>query len=171
LFASNENAAERCGSGTAAEDQMTLNMESTLEKPDGQRLLPASACSAKTLVYLATPYSHPDASVREGRFRAVNAAAAELMRKGMHIYSPISHTHPIALAGDLPLGWEYWQAYDRAILAACCAMIVLTLDGWKESKGVAGEIAIANEMGLPVQFISPNADLRQDADSAASNVK
>ncbi len=116
----------------------------------------AYGCSSKTLVYLATPYSHQDASVREERFRAVNAAAAELMRQGMHIFSPISHTHPIALAGDLPLGWEYWQAYDRAILAACCKLIVLMLDGWKESKGVAGEIAIAHETGIPVQFISPN---------------
>jgi len=132
--------------------------QKTIESPDslaGQSL-GAAPGSAKTLVYLATPYSHPDAAVREERFRAVNVAAAKLMRNGMHIYSPISHTHPIALAGDLPLGWEYWQAYDRAILAACCKLIVLMLDGWQESKGVTGEIAIARELGLAVEYISPN---------------
>lgn len=111
----------------------------------------------KTLIYLATPYSHPDSEVREGRFRAVNLAAAELMRSGLHIYSPISHTHPIALAGDLPLGWEYWQAYDRAILSACCKLIVLMLDGWNESKGVAGEVAIAQEMGMDIEYLDPKA--------------
>lgn len=137
------------------------------EANNGERqpALSPATCSAKTLVYLATPYSHPDEAVREERFRAVNTAAAELMRKGMHIYSPISHTHPIALAGDLPLGWEYWQAYDRAILSACCKLIVLMLDGWKESKGVTGEIAIACELGLDVEYISPNAK-RSDASDA-----
>lgn len=123
---------------------------------DVQPALSPAPCSAKTLVYLATPYSHSDPNVREERFRAVNKAAADLMRAGLHIYSPISHTHPIALAGDLPLGWEYWQAYDRAILASCCKLIVLMLDGWRESKGVTGEIAIACELGLDVEYISPN---------------
>lgn len=45
-------------------------------------------------VYLATPYSHPDPKVREARFQAVNAVAAQLMRDGHHVYSPISHAHP-----------------------------------------------------------------------------
>ena len=105
-----------------------------------------------TLIYLATPYSHPNAAVRQARFEAVNVAAAELMGQGLHIYSPISHTHHIALAGQLPLGWEYWEKYDRAILAACKEVIVLMLDGWKESKGVTAEIKIATELGLKVCY-------------------
>jgi Domain of unknown function (DUF1937) len=104
------------------------------------------------LVYLACPYSHPEASVRESRFQAANRAAAELMRSGLFVFSPISHTHPIAIAGDLPLGWDFWEGYDRAILAACGRMIVLMLDGWRESKGVQAEIGIAQEMGLPVVY-------------------
>lgn len=76
------------------------------------------------------------------------------MRQGRHIFSPISHTHPIALAGSLPLGWDFWQAYDRAILRVCKRVIVLMLKGWKESKGVAGEIAIAEELGLPIVYMS-----------------
>lgn len=108
----------------------------------------------KTLIYLATPYSHPDELVRIARFEAVNKVAASMMRSGLHVFSPISHTHPIALAGDLPLGWEFWEAYDRAILSACGKVVVLMLDGWKESKGVTAEIAIAREMGLPVEYIN-----------------
>lgn len=107
------------------------------------------------LVYLATPYSHPDPTVRERRFQVVNRAAANLMRKGLHVFSPISHTHPIALAGDLPKGWDYWQAYDRTMLRACGKVVVLMQEGWRESVGVQGEIAIAREMGLPVEFVEP----------------
>lgn len=108
-----------------------------------------------TLVYLAVPYSHPDAEVRERRFAAANKTAATLMRKGEHIISPISHTHPIALAGGLPLGWDYWESYDRAILEACRKIVVLMLDGWRESKGITGEIAIAKELGLEIEYLKP----------------
>jgi hypothetical protein len=107
------------------------------------------------LVYLATPYSHADPAVREQRFKVVNLAAAHLMRSGAHIYSPISHTHPIALAGELPKGWEFWEQYDRAVLAACVKVIVLKQPGWDRSTGVAAEIKIATEMGLPVEFMEP----------------
>ena len=109
----------------------------------------------KSLIYLATPYSHPDPAVREARFQAVNRAAAKLMGMGLHVYSPISHTHPIALAGALPLEWEYWQRYDRAVLACCYKMIVLQLDGWNKSEGIQGEFAIAREMGLEIEFMPP----------------
>lgn len=109
------------------------------------------------LVYLATPYSHIDPAIREQRFHAVNAVAAKLMRDGLHVFSPISHTHPIAEAGDLPKGWDFWEAYDRTLLRACGKIIVLMLDGWRESKGVTAEIAIARELGLAVEFLDPHA--------------
>jgi hypothetical protein len=107
------------------------------------------------LIYLASPYSHPDPLVRLDRFDTVCCVAAKLMRDGMHLYSPIAHTHPIALKGDLPLGWEYWEQYDRKILEACTDLWVVTIDGWKESKGIAAEITIAGEMGLPIKYIEP----------------
>lgn len=107
----------------------------------------------KTLVYLACPYSDKSSYVREDRFRAVNKFAAKLMGQGIHVFSSISHSHPIAEAGDLPLGWEFWKDYDTAILSACSKMIVLMLDGWTESKGVSAEIVLAKEMGIPVEFM------------------
>lgn len=116
--------------------------------------------SGCALVYLATPYSHPDPEVRERRFREVNRVAANLMRDGLHVFSPISHTHPIAVAGDLPKSWEFWQAYDRAVLSACRNVMVLMQDGWRESTGVQAEIEIAREMGLPVEFIEHNGEAK-----------
>lgn len=117
---------------------------------------PPSGCA---LVYLATPYNHPDAEVRERRFREVNRVAGDMIRRGEHVFSPISHTHPIALDGDLPKGWEFWRTYDRAMLRACGKLAVLMQDGWQESVGVQAEIAIAREMGLPVEFIEHNHEI------------
>lgn len=127
----------------------------------------AEAPALPPLVYLASPYSHPDATVREQRFQAAACAAASLMRDGTFVYSPIAHTHPIALHG-LPLGWDFWEQYDRAILARCTSVVVLQLDDWNKSKGVAAEIAIANELGLPVLFMKPSTDFpswQQSADA------
>lgn len=107
------------------------------------------------LIYLASPYSNPSADVMQDRFERVCRVAARLMGEGVHLYSPIAHTHPIAVQGSLPRGWEFWEQYDRKLLAACQELWIVTLDGWKESKGVAAELAIAGEMGLPVKYIEP----------------
>jgi sugar phosphate isomerase/epimerase len=104
-------------------------------------------------IYLASPYSHQDPAVREARWRAVCAVAARLMGAGLYVYSPIAHTHPIAEAGDLPKGWDYWQGFDRAMLAHAKELWVVTMEGWDQSAGVKAEVEIAQELGLPVSHI------------------
>lgn len=107
-----------------------------------------------SLIYLASPYSHGDPIVREMRFLSACAAAADLMRQGKHVYSPIAHTHPIARFG-LPLDWDFWSEYDRKFLAVCESMIVLMLDGWEQSKGVSAEMQIARDLNIPITFMEP----------------
>lgn len=106
------------------------------------------------LVYLACPYSDPNPAVRQERFEKVNKAAGCLMRNGLKVFSPISHTHPIASACDLPLEWEYWEQFDRLFISISHRFYVLMLDGWKESKGIEEELKIADELGLQIEFIA-----------------
>jgi hypothetical protein len=84
-------------------------------------------------------------------FHAACQAAAELMRAGHIVYSPVSHSHPIAQHG-LPTDWSYWEWVDRRFLEVCDEVVVLTLDGWRESVGVRAEIRIANELGKDVRY-------------------
>ena len=109
----------------------------------------------KKLTYLAVPYTHKEHHMMVARHLIVNIVAAQLMAQGLYIYSPISHTHPIAEAscGKLPRGWDFWQGYDRAILTNCEKLIVLRLPGWDTSTGVQAEIKLATEMGIPVEYI------------------
>src|SRR5687767_6421535 len=102
------------------------------------------------LIYLATPYNHPDPAIREERFKLACQAAATLMQDGIHLFCPIAHTHPIALAGDLPHGWEYWREYDRMMLDACAELWIVQMDGWDQSEGIKGEIEIAREQGKEI---------------------
>jgi uncharacterized protein DUF1937 len=104
------------------------------------------------LAYLACPYSHLDRAVREERFNIVNKVAAKLISEGIHIFSPISQSHPMVEYG-LPTDWEYWLEYDSFILAHCSKLIVLMLPGWQTSIGVAAEIRIAERLGLEIDYI------------------
>jgi hypothetical protein len=105
------------------------------------------------IAYLACPYSHSDPAVRLARFEAANRAASRLMLAGEMVFSPISQNHPIIAAGGLPCGWDFWEPYDRAILAICGKVYVLTVDGWDTSKGVGAELRIALELGIPCDFL------------------
>jgi len=108
--------------------------------------------SQTELWYLACPYSHKDKRVMRKRFREANRAAAKLMGSGHYVFSPISHTHPIAEAGELPRDWEFWAGYDTAIISRCTKMIVLTIDGWEESIGVQSEIKLAKKFCIPIEY-------------------
>lgn len=105
------------------------------------------------MIYLATPYNHPDPEVREGRFQTACNVAGYFLSRGVYVFSPIAHTHSIALARNLPHDWEFWREYDRQMLAACSELWVVEMTGWRESVGVAAEIGIARELGLPVKFV------------------
>lgn len=108
---------------------------------------------SNSLVYLACPYTHPDPDVMEKRFRIANRAAHKLMNIGLFVFSPISHTHPIAKEGNLPREWDYWKGYDTTMIARCQKMIVVKAEGWEDSKGVRAEIAIAEQLGIYVEYM------------------
>lgn len=107
------------------------------------------------MIYLASPYTHTDHEVRQQRFEQACDAAAAIINRGVVVYSPIAHSHPIAARNKLPTDWEFWERLDREFIARSDEMHVLMLAGWRESKGVTAEIAIANELGIPVVFVEP----------------
>jgi len=93
------------------------------------------------LVYLASPYSHKDPKVREERFVAACKAAAWLMKQGYAVFSPIAHSHSIAIHGDIDgLDCDFWLKQDMEMLKFCEKMVILTIDGWDTSKGVGVEM-------------------------------
>ena len=115
------------------------------------------------LIYLASPYSHDQAAIRQWRFDVACKAAACLMRDGLAIFSPIAHSHVIAQHG-LPKGWDFWEPYDRLLLGACGGMIVLTMPGWNESKGIIAELQIAAESYKPIWFLSARGNRWPEGD-------
>lgn len=123
------------------------------------------------LVYLACPYTHKEHYMMVARHLLVNKVAARLMAAGHYVFSPISHTHPIAEAadGNLPRGWDFWEGYDRRILSCCNRIAVLRLPGWETSTGVQAEIKIGQEMGIPIDYL--DYDLTPTIDDVVSYAK
>ena len=105
------------------------------------------------LVYLASPYSHPDPAIKEQRYRDVLKVLADLTKAGIVAYSPIIHNHPIARDHNLAGDWDFWNRIDRVFLSRCSKMIVVQLEGWDVSIGIRDEIAMAQEFGIPIQYM------------------
>lgn len=106
------------------------------------------------LIYLASPYSHQDPEVRQDRYEQACQAAADLIGEDVFVYSPIAHTHNIALKmPSKPLSFSYWQNFDFRMINACDELMVRRLDGWEDSVGVEAEIEYARKTGKPVSYI------------------
>jgi len=108
------------------------------------------------MIYIATPYTHDDKRIEQLRFDLVTLVAARLIAKGLHIYSPITHCHPIAQAFDTGTDWETWRDMDLYMLGVCAELWVLKIDGWEHSEGVRCEIAAAKHCGIELRVMTPS---------------
>lgn len=118
-----------------------------------------SAITPSMLVYVAAPYSAKNEDGGEdlitvhNRMRDVCLCMNKLMRRGIKPISPLTmhllRTYDPKLPGD----WAYWGAYSELMLNNCDVMIVLMIDGWKESVGVTAEIELAKATDKPIIYI------------------
>jgi len=106
-------------------------------------------------IYLAVPYSHPSPRIRDFRFVMANEAAALLICQGHHVFSPISHSHPIATAHELPKDFSFWHDFDLSFLTRWAEEVyLLELEDWDKSIGVQAELEYAKSFNLPITHIS-----------------
>ena len=106
------------------------------------------------LIYLASPYSHQSGAVMRMRATQAAIAAGYLMKeKGYCVFSPITHSRPIANIYELPHNFDdFWKAQDFRHIEAADELHVLRIGGWEESHGVQEEIKYATKLGKPVLF-------------------
>jgi hypothetical protein len=106
--------------------------------------------------YLATPYSKFKPDI-EAAFIEASKQAALLTRAGIPVFSPIAHTHPIAIHGGIdPLDHVIWLEADRTFMEAARGLIVCCMDGWGESYGIGQEILSFKAQRKPIFFMTPN---------------
>jgi len=105
--------------------------------------------------YLASPYAHEDEEMCFLRYEAATRALAYRLRLGLPTYAPIVHNHRVARLYNLPRTWDFWKQHDLPILFHAADLVILTLQGWRESTGVNAERAFAEAHSLPISYLDP----------------
>jgi len=116
------------------------------------------------LIYLASPYSHEEDDVRAFRYAECCRAVALILQSGrFNVFSPIVHSHPLALHHGMGGTYENWKEVDEDWINRCDELWILMLPGWKESVGVNAEAKYALDHGKAIrQFLPENLQEKLD---------
>lgn len=107
-------------------------------------------------LYLGSPYSKYPAQLgsMDGAFRDICKISGAFVQHGISAFSPIAHTHPIAMHGCLdPLDHKVWLQVDGPMMRCARGMVVATMEGWEDSFGLAHEIAHFETAGKPIIYL------------------
>lgn len=105
--------------------------------------------------YLASPYSkYPDGI--HAAFEDICKQAALLIRHNIPVYSPIAHTHPVAIHGGIdPYAHDIWLPADEPLMRMARGLIVCKMATWESSYGIGVEIKQFEADGKPIYYMEP----------------
>lgn len=112
--------------------------------------------SSKGFFYIASPYSkYPDGIYAAYRMACFQSSL--LVRAGVPVFSPIAHSHMIAVAGGIdPFDHAIWLPADKPLMDASRGLIMLMADSWRESYGMQKELEAFKAAGKPIVYMQPN---------------
>ena len=109
------------------------------------------------MIYLASPYTHPDERTQIDRSLHAAMYTGWSMEQGNTIYSPVIHGAALANSGAVgPItaaDHAFWMRHCLGMLAAARCLYILPLDGWRESRGVWMEIQHARSLGICTHIV------------------
>ena len=108
------------------------------------------------MIYIASPYSHPNDSVQYARFIAARDYTAFLMSQGYVAFSPIAYGRQFEKAHGVKGDHVTWLNFNKHLLRHSTFIHVLKLEGWEKSKGVEFEIQMAKSCHIPIEYIQNN---------------
>lgn len=113
----------------------------------------------KPRVYLAGAITSPTVDLYTKRVATHAKCALALEAQGeVTVYSPASETHGLVeLGGKMGTTWTDWRDHDLNMLYGSNRIYVMMMDGWKESKGVRGEVKFAIQHNIPISLIAEDA--------------
>jgi hypothetical protein len=96
------------------------------------------------IVYVAGPYTAPDAWTREANIRRAEAVSLEVLRIGHYPICP--HTMSRHFFGAVPEAVAIAWGLDLVRVSEALVLV----SGWQDSAGTRTEIELARTLGLPV---------------------
>lgn len=109
------------------------------------------------LIYLATPYSKYPDGITMGFVEAARLTG-KLLEAGYRVYSPIAHTHPIAMYANIdPYNHDIWLPFDGIMMEKSDVLLIARMEGWDKSFGIKHEIEVFQAAGKPIKFLNPQS--------------
>ena len=100
--------------------------------------------------YLGTAYTRYPGGL-DAAYVIACRAVARLWDQGVPCLSPIAMTHGAGTVAGLDLeDPEFWKWVDEPFVWAAMGLIVLHMDGWRKSAGLAHEIRAFQGAGKPI---------------------
>ena len=115
-----------------------------------------------TFIYLATPYAHKTARMRQLRARAAARIAGHLLRSNFRVFSPIIHNHQLKISYLKDWTHMDWMAYDAPFMDMASSMMIGCLPGWELSHGVKSEKEEFELQNKPVLPYDPQSLFSRD---------
>lgn len=114
-----------------------------------------------SMIYLASPYSHPSEAVRYARYLAARFTTITLLKKGIPVFSPIVYGKDM----ESLIGTDYksWAPFNDSMLELCTSVHVLCIEGWNKSRGIEHEVRLAADLNKPIIYFTQNGE-RLNAD-------
>lgn len=126
----------------------------------------------RTRVYLGAPYSHANPLWMQLRFELINLAAMQLILDGFVVFSPISHSHPIASTHsdkNAVQNYDLWLGQDTHFMEWADVLVVLELPGWRDSKGLKYERDWFETHGKQIAYLHLNDVYYSELDRREAN--
>lgn len=114
---------------------------------------PMTVPRVDTFWYVATPYSKYPEGIKIA-FQVAARATAELVKARAQVFCPIVHSHPVAVLGGLDCkDTAFWLRTNRPFMVLAHGMLVVMMEGWKESEGIKEEIKYFLGQDKPVIYM------------------
>jgi hypothetical protein len=108
-----------------------------------------------TYWYVATPYSKYPGGL-EAAFNLALDTCGLLIRFRVPCFSPIAHTHPIAIrCGIDPLDHNIWLPADEPLMESAHGVIMVKAESWEQSYGMGEELKAFQRAAKPVIWMDP----------------
>ena len=106
--------------------------------------------------YIATAYTNFPGGPVEA-FQVSAKATAYFLKRGVHAFGPIAHTHPLSVHGELDLyDHDFWMWVDAPMMEGAVGLIVVaTNDDINQSAGIQHEINYFQSEDKPVLYVNP----------------
>lgn len=106
------------------------------------------------MIYLATPYWHPEQDIRDERTLKAKLLTRSFMRRGLPAYSPIVHGRAMEEGlTQLPFSNDEWVTFDFLYIKSASYILVCQIDGWQQSKGIQREVEFCSTNNIPVLML------------------